>query len=69
MSRWFFLVPLEASARESDYMQISRDIGSEIQRGPLGSGDVLWGSRTLAKTLGVHFSTVLEAFRRMRAAQ
>jgi GntR family transcriptional regulator/MocR family aminotransferase len=49
------------------YLQITRAITADIRRGRLGPGDTLPGSRTLAKTLGVHRNTVLASFRELQA--
>jgi GntR family transcriptional regulator / MocR family aminotransferase len=67
MPRWIFPISLEATACEPVYLQITRAISSDIQRGRLGPGDALPGSRTLARTLGVHRNTVLAAFRELQA--
>lgn len=67
MAPWIFPLNLESAACEPVYLQITRAISADIRRGRLGPGDRLPGSRTLAKTLGVHRNTVLAAFRELQA--
>ena len=67
MSPWIFPIALEAETCEPVYLQITRAISADILRGRLKPGATLPGSRTLAKTLGVHRNTVLSAFRELQA--
>ena len=67
MSPWIFPIALEPETCEPVYLQIARAISADILRGRLGPGANVPGSRTLAKTLGVHRNTVLAAFRELQA--
>lgn len=67
MSPWVFPIALNATTAEPIYLQITRAITSDIQRGRLRPGDPLPGSRTLAKSLGVHRNTILAAFQELQA--
>ena len=49
------------------FLRIARAIAADIQRGRLAAGDVLPGTRTLARSLGVHRNTVLAAYRELGA--
>jgi GntR family transcriptional regulator / MocR family aminotransferase len=67
MSPWIFPIALEPETSDPVYLQITRAISADIRRGRLGPGASLPGSRTLARTLGVHRNTVLAAFRELQA--
>ncbi len=58
---------LAASSSQPLFMQIVRAITGDIRRGRLTAGALLPGSRTLARTLGVHRNTVLAAYRELEA--
>ena len=49
------------------FLQLARAISDEVRRGRLKPGDALPGSRTLARTLGVHRNTVLAAYAELAA--
>lgn len=53
---------LDAAGGDPLFLQISRAITGDIQRGRLRPGARLPGSRTLAETLDVHRNTVLAAY-------
>lgn len=61
VSRWDLTLELEGG-REPLFRRISRAIVAEVQRGRLRPGARLPGSRTLARTLRVHRTTVLAAY-------
>src|SRR6185436_295704 len=55
-------VQLDASGDEPLFLQISRAITGDIQRGRLRPGARLPGTRTLAESLDVHRNTVIAAY-------
>lgn len=59
---WDLQLQLAASGSEPLFLQISRAIAADIQRGRLKPGARLPGSRTLASSLGVHRNTVIAAY-------
>ncbi|HEX5421826.1 MAG TPA: winged helix-turn-helix domain-containing protein [Gammaproteobacteria bacterium] len=61
------VIQLESEAREPLFLQIARAIAADIRRGRLAAGSRLPGSRTLARTLGVHRNTVLAAYAELTA--
>ena len=67
MGLWTFPVALGSQPGVPVYLLIARGIRADIERGRLLPGASLPGSRTLAKTLGVHRNTVLAAFRELQA--
>lgn len=67
MRPWTFPVSLDPGSAEPLFLQIARRIAADIGRGRLRPGAVLPGSRTLAKTLGVHRNTVLAAYDELEA--
>jgi GntR family transcriptional regulator/MocR family aminotransferase len=67
MAPWIFPIALQPDSCEPVYLQITRAISADILRGRLAPGTALPGSRTLAKTLGVHRNTVLAAYRELQA--
>jgi GntR family transcriptional regulator/MocR family aminotransferase len=67
MRPWTFPVTLDGTAREPLFLQVVRAITADIRRGRLKPGDRLPGSRTLARTLGLHRNTVLAAYRELEA--
>jgi DNA-binding transcriptional regulator YhcF (GntR family) len=56
------IIALEESQPQPLFLQVARSIANDIRRGRLRRGAPLPGSRTLAKSLGVHRNTVLAAF-------
>ena len=67
MAPWIFPITLKAEPCEPVYLQITRAVSADILRGRLAPGASLPGSRTLARTLGVHRNTVLAAYRELQA--
>src|SRR3954471_3462694 len=53
---------LDASGGDPLFLQISRAISGDIQRGRLRPGARLPGTRTLAESLEVHRNTVIAAY-------
>lgn len=49
------------------YLQLARSIAGEIQRGRLGPGTSLPGSRVMAETLSIHRNTVTAAYQELEA--
>lgn len=66
MARWEFAFQVDRT-RGMFVRQIAQALAAEIQRGRLGPGDRLPGSRTLATTLRVHRQTVVTAIDEMIA--
>ena len=62
VKNWILALGLDASARDPLFLRISRAISADIRRGRLRPGTRLPGSRTLARSLGVHRNTVLAAY-------
>ncbi|WP_394829136.1 PLP-dependent aminotransferase family protein [Pendulispora albinea] len=60
---WVFPVALDAASATPLFLQIAQAIVADIRRGRLRPGAVLPGSRSLARTLGVHRNTVLASYR------
>lgn len=67
MRPWEFPVTLDPSAREPLFRQVIRAISEDVRRGRLKPGAELPGSRTLARTLGLHRNTILAAYRELGA--
>src|SRR5262245_57309000 len=67
MRGWEFTVPLDPQATVPIFAQIARAIAGDVRRGRLRSGDVLPGTRALARTLGVHRNTVIAAYGELTA--
>lgn len=65
--QWDLPLDLHADAEEPLFLQISRALAADIQRGRLRPGTRLPGSRTLANSLGVHRNTVLAAYAELSA--
>ncbi len=61
------VIELREGASEPLFLQIARAIAADIRRGRLGAGRRLPGSRTLARTLGVHRNTVVAAYAELTA--
>src|SRR5438067_793875 len=62
MRGWDFSVPIDPQAGVPLFAQISRIIAADIGRGRLRPGDVMPGTRTLARTIGVNRNTVIAAY-------
>ena len=67
MARWEFTLTVDRRQRTPVFVQIARAIVNDITRGRLRAGDVLPGTRTLARTLGVQRQTVVAAFNELYA--
>jgi GntR family transcriptional regulator / MocR family aminotransferase len=67
MRGWDFTIPLDPQANAPFFVQIARAIASDVRRGRLHAGDVLPGTRALARTLGVHRNTVIAAYGELTA--
>jgi GntR family transcriptional regulator / MocR family aminotransferase len=67
MARWNFALTLERRPDAPMFKQIARAIAADIGRGRLRPGDVLPGSRTLARSLGVQRLTVVAAYEELAA--
>src|SRR5688572_1850900 len=67
MARWNFALTLERRPDAPLFKQIARAIAADIGRGRLRPGDVLPGSRTLARSLGVQRLTVVAAYEELAA--
>lgn len=62
MRVWQLPIALDAESDLPLYLQISRTIAAAIRARRLRPGDALPGSRTLARSVGVHRNTVLAAY-------
>jgi len=62
MARWELAIELDQRKRVPLYLQIARAISEDVRRGRLHPGDLLPGTRTLARTLDVQRMTVVAAF-------
>src|SRR5206468_11937479 len=62
MARWELAIELDRRKRVPLYLQIARAISEDVRRGRLHPGDLLPGTRTLARTLDVQRMTVVAAF-------
>ena len=67
MRGWDFAIPLDPEATAPIFTQIARAIACDIRRGRLHPGDILPGTRALARTLGVHRNTVIAAYGELTA--
>jgi len=67
MARWEFTLTIDRRQKSPLFVQIARAIADDISRGRLRAGDVLPGTRTLARTLGVQRQTVVAAFNELYA--
>jgi GntR family transcriptional regulator/MocR family aminotransferase len=69
MSRipWEPVLHVDRNAALPPFLQITRSLTADIQRGRLRPGDRLPGSRRLAASLHVHRNTVLAAFAELMA--
>jgi GntR family transcriptional regulator/MocR family aminotransferase len=64
---WDLVLDVDRDAALPPFLQIARALAADIQRGRLGPGDRLPGSRQLAASLGVHRNTVLAALAELTA--
>jgi GntR family transcriptional regulator / MocR family aminotransferase len=62
MRGWDFPVSIDPETPVPIFVQIARAVSGDIRRGRLRPGDVMPGTRTLARTLGVHRNTVIAAY-------
>jgi GntR family transcriptional regulator/MocR family aminotransferase len=62
MRGWDFPVSIDPQTPVPIFVQIARAVSGDIRRGRLRPGDVMPGTRTLARTLGVHRNTVIAAY-------
>src|SRR5919201_171992 len=67
MARWEFALTVNHRHKAPVFVQIARAIVNDIKSGRLRAGDVLPGTRTLARTLGVQRQTVVAAFNELYA--
>ena len=70
MTRPGWELPFELARGKSAeplFLQIARAVSADVRRGRLRPGDALPGTRTLARTLGVHRNTVLAAWQELSA--
>jgi GntR family transcriptional regulator/MocR family aminotransferase len=66
MRTWDLLLPVERDGAAL-FLQIARGIAEHIRHGRLRPGDPIPGTRSLARTLGVHRNTVIAACRELTA--
>lgn len=62
MPEWDVQLDLDPDAESALFVQIADQVAAAIRNGRLAAGRRLPGSRTLARSLGVHRNTVLAAF-------
>jgi GntR family transcriptional regulator/MocR family aminotransferase len=62
VAKWDLQLQIDSGSGDPLFLQISRAISADIQRGRLRPGARLPGSRTLAASLGVHRNTVIAAY-------
>lgn len=67
MARWEFAFTVDRTSGQSFVRQIANALAAELRRGRLRPGDRLPGTRSLAKTLGVHRQTVVLAIEELVA--
>lgn len=67
MRAWTFPVALDPRSPTPLFAQIARAISEDVRRGRLRPAQPLPGSRTLARTLAVHRSTVVAAYEELAA--
>src|SRR5262245_10008688 len=67
MRGWNFTVSIDPRTSVPIFTQIAHAIAGDIRRGRLRPGDVMPGTRTLARTLGVHRNTVIAAYAELSA--
>jgi GntR family transcriptional regulator/MocR family aminotransferase len=62
MRGWNITVSIDPRKNVSMFTQIAQSITTDIRRGRLRPGDVMPGTRTLARMLGVHRNTAIAAY-------
>ncbi len=67
MARWELAFSVDPAVKQPLFVQIAHAISMDVRRGRLRPGDALPGSRTLARSLGVHRNTVLAAYQELTA--
>ena len=67
MRGWEFPVSIDPHATVPIFVQIARAVAADIRRGRLRPGDVMPGTRTLARTLHVHRNTAIAAYAELTA--
>ena len=67
MRAWIFPVALEPRSPTPLFAQIARAISDDVRRGRLRPDQSLPGTRSLARTLAVHRSTVVAAYEELAA--
>src|SRR5262245_20065878 len=67
MRGWDLALDLRSDDEQPIFLRLARAISDEVRRGRLRAGDALPGSRTLARSLGVHRNTVLAAYAELAA--
>src|SRR5262245_6183615 len=67
MRGWNFSLSIDQRTSVPIFTQIAQTIAGDIRRGRLRPGDVMPGTRTLARTLGVHRNTVIAAYAELSA--
>src|SRR5262244_922605 len=67
MRSWQLAVDLRGDNERPIFIRLARAISDDVRRGRLKPGDALPGSRSLARTLGVHRNTVLAAYGELAA--
>src|SRR5260370_37331653 len=66
-SHWEPVIEIDRDAAIPPFLQIARSLAADIQRGRVGPGYRLPGSRPLAERLQVHRNTVLAALAELTA--
>jgi len=67
MRAWIFPISLETRSPTPLFAQIARAIADDVRRGRLRPEQLLPGTRSLARTLAVHRSTVVAAYEELAA--
>src|SRR5262245_21833985 len=67
MRGWDLALDLRSDDEQPIFLRLARAISDEVRRGRLRPGDALPGSRTLARSLGIHRNTVLAAYAELSA--
>src|SRR5215470_16018422 len=67
MRTWDLVLPVERGDDSALFLQIARAIADHIRQGRLRPGDPIPGTRSLARSLGVHRNTVLAACHELAA--
>lgn len=67
MASWSLRFSVDSSSSVPLFVQIAHAITADVRRGRLRPGHELPGTRTLARTLGVHRNTILAAYQELAA--